>query len=379
MKNRPHLFLWLMLALLASFLGWAAWFEIDQSVRAQGQIIVGARTQIIQAADGGVVSAINVEEGQRVKAGQVLARLEQERPRAAFEESRDKLASQEILMIRLMAELEGRKPVYGAYERTHPVFVQAQKVAYAQRKDSMEDELRTIAESMRLARQELEMNKRLLATGDVAQLDVMRAERQVFELQSRRRAVIDKFTQEARQDLTKLVDERSSNRYKMESNQSVLQHTVLTAPIDGVVKQIRLTTIGGVLRQGDELMQIVPFDDEVLLELKVNPADVGHLRTGLKTQVRMDAFDSSIYGSLEGKLVFISPDTLVEQGANGQSQTFYRARVRIANVVGNGRLSLSDIKPGMTATADILTGYRSVLHYLLKPINKSLTGAMSER
>lgn len=379
MKNRPHLFLWLILAILGLFVGWAAWFEIDQSVRAQGQIIVGARTQIIQAADGGVVNAINVEEGQRVKAGQVLASLEQERPRAAFEESRDKLASQDILMIRLKAELEGRKPVYGAFERTHPVFVQAQKVAYTQRKESMDDELRTIAESMRLARDELEMNRKLLATGDVAKLDVMRAERQVFDLQSRRRVVIDKFTQEARQDMTRLVDERSSNRYKMESNQSVLQHTVLTAPIDGVVKQIRLTTIGGVLRQGDELMQIVPADDEVLLELKVNPADVGHLTTGLKTQVRMDAFDSSIYGSLEGELVFISPDTLVEQGPNGQSQTFYRARVRIAKVTGHARLSLSDIKPGMTATADILTGYRTVLHYLLKPINKSLAGAMSER
>ncbi len=379
MEKRPYFLLWFMLALLALFLSWAAWFEIDQSVRAQGQTIVGVRTQIIQAADGGVLRAINVEEGQRIKAGQVLATLEEERSRAAFEESRDKLASQDILMIRLMAELEGNKPMYGVYERTHPVFAQAQKVAYAHRKESMEDEMRTIAQSMQLARQELEMNKRLLATGDVAQLDVMRAERQVFDLQSRRRSVIDKFTQEARQDLTKLVDERSSNHYKMESNRSVLQHTMLTAPIDGVVKQIKLTTIGGVLRQGDELMQIVPADDEILLELKINPADVGHLRTGLKAQVRMDAFDSSIYGSLEGELVFISPDTLVEQGANGQSLTFYRARVRMTKASGNGRLSLSDIKPGMTATADILTGYRSVLYYLLKPINKSLAGAMSER
>jgi len=379
MEKRPYFLLWFMLALMALFLGWATWFEIDQSVRAQGQIIVGVRTQIIQAADGGVLRAINVEEGQRIKAGQVLATLEEERSRAAYEESRDKLASQDILMIRLMAELEGNKPIYGVYERTHPVFAQAQKVAYAHRKESMEDELRTIAESMQLARQELEMNKRLLATGDVAQLDVMRAERQVFDLQSRRRSVIDKFTQEARQDLTKLVDERSSNHYKMESNRSVLQHTMLTAPIDGVVKQIKLTTIGGVLRQGDELMQIVPADEEILLELKINPADVGHLRSGLKAQVRMDAFDSSIYGSLKGELVFISPDTLVEPGANGQSLTFYRARVRMTQTSGGGRLSLSDIKPGMTATADILTGYRSVLYYLLKPINKSLAGAMSER
>lgn len=379
MDKRPYFLLWFMLALLVIFLSWAAWFEIDQSVRAQGQVIVGVRTQIIQAADGGVLRTINVEEGQRIKAGQVLATLEEERSRAAFEESRDKLASQDILMIRLMAELEGTKPVYGVYERKYPLFVQAQKVAYAQRKESMEDELRTIAENMQLARQELEMNKRLLDTGDVARLDVMRAERQVFDLQSRRRTVVDKYTQEARQDLTKLVDERSSNHYKMESNKSVLQHTVLTAPIDGVIKHIKLTTIGGVLRQGDELMQIVPADDEILLELKINPADVGQLRTGLKAQVRMDAFDSSIYGSLEGELVFISPDTLVEQGPNGQSLTFYRARLRMTKASGSGRLSLSDIKPGMTATADILTGYRSVLYYLLKPINKSLAGAMSER
>jgi adhesin transport system membrane fusion protein len=379
MKSRPHYFLWVVGALLALFLAWAAWFEIDQSVRSQGQIILGARTQVIQAADGGVVSSIEVEEGQRVRAGQVLAKLEQERSRAAFDESRDKLASQEIQFRRLQAELTGNKPQFGPYATTHPVFVQAQQMAYQQRKESMDDELKTIAESMSLARQELEINKRLLVSGDVAQLDVMRAERQVLDLQTRRRVVLDKYSQEARQDLTKLVDERSSNRYKMESNQSVLQHTVMTAPIDGVVKQIKLTTIGGVLRQGDELMQIVPADDEALLELKINPADVGQLVTGLKANVRMDAFDSSIYGSLSGDLVYISPDTLVEQGPNGQQQTFYRARVRIAQPAGQARLQLRDIKPGMTATADILTGYRSVLFYLLKPINKSLTGAMSER
>lgn len=140
-------------------------------------------------------------------------------------------------------------------------------------------------------------------------------------------------------------------------------------------------TVGGVLRAGDEIMQISPTDGELLLELKVNPADIGQLASGMRANIRLDAYDYAIYGALVGELVYLSSDTLQEQGPNGQSQTYYRARVRLLPeaAAANRKLQPIVLKPGLTATVDILTGQRSVLRYLIKPIARGLSGALSER
>ena len=155
------------------------------------------------------------------------------------------------------------------------------------------------------------------------------------------------------------------------------------APIAGVVKYLRLTTIGGVLRAGDELMQISPTEGEMVFEVKINPADIGQLSIGLPVSIKLDAFDYSIYGSLEGTLTYLSSDTLAEQAANGQTNTYYRAQVRIdaarAKTYPNPKLASVDLKPGMTATVDIRTGQRSVLQCLAKPVYKAFGGALNER
>jgi adhesin transport system membrane fusion protein len=139
--------------------------------------------------------------------------------------------------------------------------------------------------------------------------------------------------------------------------------------------------VGGVLRAGDEIMQISPTDGESLLELKVNPADIGQLQTGMRANIRLDAYDYAIYGTLTGELVYISSDTLQEQGANGQAQTYYRARVRLLPnaTAASPKLQPIVLKPGLTATVDILTGQRSLMRYLIKPITRGLTGALNER
>jgi len=160
-----------------------------------------------------------------------------------------------------------------------------------------------------------------------------------------------------------------------------LNHTVLTAPVAGVVKYLKVTTIGGVLRTGDELMQISPTDGDIIIEVKINPADIGQLKSGLPVAIKIDAFDYSIYGSLTGRLSYISSDTLTEQAANGQASTYYRAQVRLdpKSATTNPKLADVALKPGMTATVDIQTNSRSVLEYLAKPVFKAFGGAMHER
>lgn len=381
----------LMLIGLGGFLAWAAWFEIDQSVRAQGQLIPSARTQVIQAADGGVLSHILVREGEAVKAGQELATLERERPDAAFDESRAKDAALAAALLRAQAEAADTTPVFGTRFKEYPQFVAAQQALFEQRRRSLREELATLQDGQDMAQQELAMNEALLTTGDTSRLEVMRARRQLADLQGRASALRNKYLQEARLEAAKLAEDLSSSRYKLAERQSILAHTRIAAPVAGVVKLLKVSTIGGVLRPGDELMQISPTDGELVIEVKLNPVDIGQLKVGLPVTVKFDAFDSSVFGSLPGRLSYLSSDTLSETSANGQTSSYYRAQVRLdragdpsaqpgnSGVPVNARLAAVELKPGMTATVDIRTDSRSILKYLAKPVFKAFGGALNER
>lgn len=384
-KSAPPRFsiIWLMVAIVATLTIFAANFEIDQAVRAQGQVIAGSRTQVIQAVDGGMLVALHVREGDSVKSGQKLAELEPDRAQAGFLQSSAEVASRTIAITRAQAELIGIEPAYSAETKKQwGEFVAVQMGIYVQRKRSLDEEVAMMKSALTLAEQELSMNRRLLANGDISQTEVMRAERQVLDIQTRISNAKNKYLQDSRLELAKLEDELTSSRNKMSERENVLRHTDLVSPMDGVVKVVRVTTVGGVLRPGDELLQISPGDDELLVEIKVNPADVGQLAPGMPVTLRFDAFDSMIFGKVRGVLRYISPDTLSEQGQGGQNLTYYRALVALQwkefDEPG-ARIRAKDIKPGMTATADVLTGERSLLTFIMKPIARAFSGALLQR
>lgn len=383
LQNRPFPMLWLLAGVILILIGFAAFTEIDQAVRAQGQVIPGGRTQVIQAVDGGMLTALHVREGDQVKVGQKLAELEPDRAQAGYAQSEAEVASKRIALVRARAELAGNVPSFDKSFQTYPDFINAQQGIYLQRKQSLDEELAVLTQALSLAQDELGMTQRLYANGDISQSEVMRTQRQVLDLQARLNGAKNKYFQETRAEVAKLEDELSTSRFKRDERQSILKHTDLVSPTDGVVKLVRINTVGGVLKPGDELMQISPVDDELLVELKVNPADVGLLRTGLPVTLRFDAFDPSIYGNVKGTLRYLSPDTLTEQAPTGQSQTYYRAQVVIdwaaTHTQSKSRIQRQDIKPGLTATADVLTGTRSILNYLVKPVSRAFSGALIER
>jgi adhesin transport system membrane fusion protein len=209
---------------------------------------------------------------------------------------------------------------------------------------------------------------------------MLRTRRQLIELQGRVTTLNNKYRQDASAEATKLEEDLSAVTSRLEERQSVLDHTSLASPAAGIVKYLRVTTIGGVLRPGDELMQISPSDELLIIEGKVTPADIGLLHTGLPVSVKLDAFDYSVYGALDGVLTYVSPDTLSETAPNGQSQTYFRVHVQINPVqTQNPKAASIIVKPGMTASLDIRTGTRSILKYLAKPVFKSFAGALSER
>lgn len=371
----------LLLIGLIVFVLWAAFFELEQTVRAQGQVIPIARTQVIQAADGGVLSALLVHEGESVVAGQVLAVLEKDRSNAAFEESRYKVAALEAAMVRAQAEATGRTPQFGERLKEFPEFVAVQQALYEQRKRGLQEELSALEDSLGMAQEELRMNDALFKTGDSSHLEVLRAKRQVSELQGKIGATRNRYLQDARQEAIKLAEDLASSRYKRDERKSVLDHTELAAPVAGIVKYLKFNTVGGVLRSGDELMHISPTDGDMVVEIRINPIDIGQIAVGLTSTIRLDAFDYSIYGTLAGMLSYIGSDTFTESAADGKSTVFYRAQVRLDpdKIKTNPKLAKVELKPGMTATVDIRTDTRSVLHYLAKPIVKAVSGAMHER
>ena len=375
---------WPMISILsagfAALAFWASQSDLDQLVRATGQVIPDARTQIIQAADGGVLFELRVQEGQAVKAGQILAVLEKERAQAGFKEIVARVASLRAILDRTNAEISQNPLLFNKQSAAFPEFTSAQAGLYMQRKKTLDEEMGYLQEALANAKEELDMNQKLMKTGDTSRLDLLRSERQVTDLAGRISATRNRYLQEARQDASKAEEELATTQQKLNERQSILNHTDLTSPVGGVVKYLRVNTIGGVLRPGDELMQIAPTDGGFFVEGRVTPSDVGSLKLGLPVTVRVDAFDYSIYGTLKGSLTHISPDTLSEQGSRGETNVFYRIQVRLdADQSHNPRAQDIVIKSGMTTSLDIRTGERTVMQYLIKPIFKAFQGAMTER
>ena len=386
----------LMLLGLLIFLMWTSLSDMDQTVRSHGQIIAIARNQIIQAADGGVLKQLLVSEGQQVRAGQTLAKLETTRSEASYLEIKAKLGALQAALVRAKAESSGAALIYDLDSESNNVFTSGQQQAYSQKRQGLEDELQVLSAGLQLSEKELQMSQALLKTGDVSQLEFMRAQRQVHETQGRIGSVKQKYLQEAKQDVVRIQEEISAHQFKLNERKSLLDHSTLTSPVDGIVKVLRINTVGGVLRAGDELMHISPTSGGYIFEAKINPSDIGELRLGLPVSLKFDAFDYSVYGMLQGTLSYISSDTLTDSGPNGAVQTYYRVQVQInsnsfeAPSSHDSRwffqasrnvnsLSLKELKPGMTATLDIQTRSRSLLQYLTKPVQKAFSGALHER
>jgi adhesin transport system membrane fusion protein len=379
-SNSPqrHTGLYLLL-ILTLFVVWSAWFEIDQIVRAQGQVIPQEKTQIIQAADGGVVKELRVSEGEMVKKGQVLAVLEGERAWAGVDEISNRIAGLNITRLRALAEATGTPLQIGAFEKSHPELVQVQKQLYLQNQSALQKDEFALSEQLRLAQSELDLTQRLYDKGDISHIELMRTQRGVVDALQKLQAVQEKYKSDARREIAKIEEEITSQRSKLQERQSVLDHTEMQASLDGVVKSLRINTLGGVLRSGDELMQISPTSGGYIIEAKVNPADIGQLHVGLPVTVRLDAFDYSIYGNLHGELTYLSADTLSEQGPDGRSQVYYRAKVHLNDFAPSSRIQADHVKAGMTASLDIRTGTRSVLRFITKPIMRAFSGALGQK
>jgi len=376
-----HLLLWISIAAVALFVVWARWATLDQVTRATGQVITLSRNQVIQAPPaGGVVEAILVREGGAVTRGQLLVRFERPRLQASVDEVAARAAALRAAIARLEAEVFARPaPAFPADLAAWPQFRENQSALFQRRRQLLSEELSSLERLRDLAQQELDLNLPLLASGDVSRAEILRLQRQVADLAGQIVNRRNKFMQDSQAELAKAQEDLAGVTQMVAQRREELDLTEVRSPMDGIVRNVRITTRGAVARPGDELMQIVPVDDSLIVEAKVRPADIGFLRLGLPATVKLDAFDYAVYGALSGKTVFISADTLSEQVA-GQEITYYRVHVRTdESVLVSPRGQRIALQPGMTAAVDIRTGERSVWRYLTKPITRTLDESMRER
>ena len=363
------------------FVVWAMTFRIDEVARASGEVITSSRVQIIQSVDGGVLSQLEVEEGERVKPGQVLARLDQTRVSATAGEVEARLFALKAKVTRLRAEVSGDKepafPTIGNNEFRKQIA--AEHALFKQRRNGLQDELNALQVAEDLAHKELDLIQQLLESGDVSGSELLRAQRTYNDAKSDLINRKNAFLEQARIELAKAEDEIAQNEQIFTRRERERADSVFVAQVAGIVKNIRITTVGGVLRAGEEIMQIVPVDDELVVEAKVRPADIAHIESGLATTIRFDAFDYTIFGAVDGTVTFVSADTLKEESSRGE-EIYYRVRVSPAAMPTKTTTGRSlNLLPGMTAKIDIRTGDRTVMEYLLKPLRKTMSEAFRER
>lgn len=363
------------------FVAWASWFRIDEVTRATGEVIASSRVQIIQSVDGGVIETIQVREGDRVVAGQVLAVLDETRVRASVGEMEARLAALLAKAARLRAEVTDSELMFPDAVMPFEELQRVEKALFRERRKGLQDELANLGRAMALAREDAELVAGLVRTGDASRSEMIRSQRVVNETENKLLSRRNRFYEDARQELTKAEDEIAQTSQVLTQRRQQLKESVFYSKVDGIVKNVRVTTVGGVLRAGEELMQIIPVNDELILEVKVSPADISRVRVGQNATVRFDPFDYTIFGGVEGEVVYVSADTLKEEGRQAE-EIYYRAHIR--PWIDAGRvISLTgrelEILPGMTAQVDIRAGDRSLMAYLLKPLRKTLSESLGER
>ncbi len=364
---------------IGGFFLWANWAQLDQITRANGQVIASARNQVIQVSEGGVLAELPVREGAQIKRGQLLARFDKTKAESSYLESAAKAAALRASVARLHAEVFGGTPKFPAQLAQYPEFRANQLALFNKRQGAVREEVTALENSMTLIMEELDMNLPLLKTGDVSRSEILKLKRQVIEIQGQITNRRNKYLQDSQTDLVKAQEDLAGILQIVTQRKEQVGFTEVRAPMDGIVRNVRLTTLGGVAKPGEEIMQIVPSDDDLIIEAKVKPADIAFVKPGLSAAVKLDAYDYTIYGRLKGKVTYISADTLNEDVRNNE-QPYYRVQIKTS---GRDLVSRNTerivIQPGMTCSVEINTGRKTVLRYLTKPITKTFAESMGER
>ncbi|ELY4525156.1 HlyD family efflux transporter periplasmic adaptor subunit [Cronobacter turicensis] len=369
--------IWLTLAALVLFFVWAWFATLDEVTVGTGKITPSSRAQVIESLDGGIVNALMVHEGDVVERGQMLARLDPTRFQSNYGEAAARARALRASSERLRSELTGEPLQFSEESLREPALVARERQLYESRRRNLDETLENLQKTYNLVMAELRMTQPLVAKGAASEVEVIRLQRQAAELKGKMDDARNQFAVRAREEQVKNNADLDAQLQVMAGKADQLDRATLFSPVRGVVKDIQVTTVGGVLQPGGKLMEIVPLEDQLLVETRINPRDIAYIRPGLPATVKITAYDSSIYGDLKGEVEMVSPDTLQDEVK--RDQFYYRVYVRTQSAeLKNRNGKRFPILPGMVANVEIKTGRKTVLDYLIKPLNK-VKEALRER
>jgi membrane fusion protein, adhesin transport system len=383
-RRASRALVWSTVVTLVLALSWAAWFELDEITRGQGKVIPSSREQVIQSLDTGILSEMLVREGSVVEKDQILLQIDDARSGAVFREAQEKFMALQALASRLKAEAYGTSLVFPTAIIQDKALIQQETQAYNARKRALTESLRSLDISLAAVTRELSLTEPLVTQGVMSEVELLRLRRQQSDLMGQRAERQNRYLTDANNELVRVASELSQTKENASAREDAFRRTTIRSPMKGIVKNVQITTVGGVIQAGQPILEIVPTEDEMLVEAYVKPSEVAFLKVGQKAVVKLTAYDFNKYGGLEGVLEHLSPDTLRDERQKKPGnpieleEGLYRIMVRVKESDGprNG-LKLTPT-PGMTATVEIRTGQKSVLEYLFRPL-QNVTQALRER
>ena len=375
-----------MATVLVAAVLWAATFNLDETTRGTGKVIPSSREQVIQSLDSGVLAELLVHEGDAVVKDQVLLRIDDARSGPVFREAREKWIALSAQAARLKAEAYGTPIQYPPQVKTEAEVMRRETQAYYARKRALNEQMIPMRESLDQLAKELALTTPLVEQGVMSEVELLRLRRQYADMQSHMAERQNRYLTDASNEWVKVESDLSQSRENTLAREDALKKTVIRAPMDGVVKHVQQTTLGSVIQSGQSILEIVPVKDDMLVEAYVKPSEVAFLKVNQPAVVKLTAFDFNKYGGLEAVLDHISPDTLRDENKPRKpgsapvdlEEGYYRILVRITDKRIDRHGMRMNATPGMTATVEIKTGQKTVLEYLLRPL-QSMTQALRER
>ncbi|PMR67543.1 hemolysin D [Halomonas heilongjiangensis] len=366
-----HPILWVSLLVLGVFVAWAAWAEIDEVTRGEGRVVPLTRMQTIQSLEGGILAELLVRRGERVEVGQILVRLDDTRFRSAYLETVSQIAVLRVASARLEAEvLEQERIDFPAEFDPKGELVRSEQALFRARRDRLREAERSIGEEIRLVRRQLDLVEPLVQRRSVSEMEALKLGQAIASLGGRLAELRNTYVQDAYAELSAKQAELSTLEQILLQRSDQLQRTEIHSPVRGRVNDIQVNTRGGVIQPGEPIMEIIPIEDQLLIEARVRPQDVAFVAPGMPASVKVTAYDYTIYGDLEGQVEQISEDTIEEETPRGK-EAFYEVLIRTERAYLERNGEMLPIRPGMVAQVDIQTGKRTLLSYLLKPIIKA--------
>lgn len=360
----------LVAVMFLCFLGWAYFFKLDEVTTGTGTVEPSGRDQVVQSLEGGILYHLNVKVGDIVEQGQPLAQLNRTKTESDVQEAQSRLYAALATSARLNAEVNNTSLVFPDELKSQPELIASETALYTTRREALTRSISGLEEGIRLVNRELGMTQPLVKQGAASSVEVLRLQRQLNEMQNKITEIRTQYYVRAREDLAKANADAQAQRSVIRGREDSLTRLNFTAPVRGIVKDIDVTTVGGVIAPGGKLMTIVPLDEQLLIEAKISPRDVAFIHPGQASLVKITAYDYSIFGALAGEVAVISPDTLRDEVR--RDVYYYRVYIRTdSNHLQNRAGQSFPIFPGMVATVDIKTGRKTVLDYLLKPFNKA--------